>query len=225
MNTEDIKTAPAPQPEIFISDGSYYIMDRREKKHDTHDASEELSEDNAPPISSRHKRNDYDTGAAGYLLLAILGAAAGVAVALLYPVKGGVILPESKAFLEALTDRLLQCGGFLLAEYLLGYFAAGALLVWMIPPIYGLGAGLTAAAYAMSGSYLNALTLAVYTIVISAAAHRSAEFSSMLLSVATGRSGVLTDGTVGSSYTVRFFFYLLAVLAAAIPEALIVTAG
>ena len=157
MNTEDIKTAPAPQPEIFISDGSYYIMDRREKKQDTHKTSKELSEDNAPPISSRHKRKDHDTGTAGYLLLAILGAAAGVAVALLYPVKGGVILPESKTFLEALTDRLLQCGGFLLAEYLLGYFAAGALLVWMLPPVYGLGAGLTAAAYAMSGSYLNAL--------------------------------------------------------------------
>ncbi len=225
MTTEDIKNAPAPQPEIFVSEGSYYIMDRRTNKQDTPAVNEEDSENTTPPISSRRKHREYETGTAGYLILALLGAAAGIAVALLYPIEGAVILPEGESFLAAFTDRLLQCGGFLLAEYLLGYFAAGALLVWMIPPVYGLGAGLMAAISVTSGHYLCILPLLIYTIIISTAARRSAEFSSLLLSVATGRSSILTDGSIGSSYTMRFCFSALAMIAAAIVESLILAAA
>lgn len=222
MLTEEKITDIPPQPEIFASAGSYYIMDRRTEKQDTPAASNDKPADDGPPISHRRHRA-HDAGAIGYIILALIGIAAGAAVQVLYPLEGAMIASQGGSFLAVLTDRLFQCGGFLLAEYLLGYFAAGGLLVWMLPPIYGLGAGLISAASVMAGSYLNVIPICIYAVVVALAASRSAEFSSLLLSVATGKGGVLTDGSVGSSYTIRFFFYILAILAAAIPEALMNT--
>lgn len=151
-----------------------------------------------------------------------IAAAAGAVIAVLYPIEGAAILSPQDNFFSAMTDRLLRCGGFLIAEYILGYFAAGGMLVWMIPPIYGLGAGLSAAAAVMNGSPLSALTAAVNIIAVSLAAKHSAELSSLLLSIVSGSGGsILTKDSADSSYTLHFFLCLLAIIAASIADAAI----
>ncbi len=220
MPTEEKTTEVSPQPELFASGGHYYIMDRRTKPQD--EPSEPPAEQQLPdaPISSPHKRRSAEIpSAVAYMLLGALSAAAGAAIAVLYPLEG-IPLTIGGSFPEVLADRLLQCGIFLVAEYLLGYFAAGGKLVWLIPMIYGLGAGLSAAEAIISGHPLMLLPLTICMVVICRAAARSAELSSLLLSVVSGKSGsVVTDGTAGSSYTIGFGIYLLTISAAALAEA------
>ncbi len=218
MLTEE-KTELNLPPEIFAAGGRYYIMDRRTKPQDeppTEDAPEEAAPE-APPISSPRSRSEQ--GSAAYVLLGLLGMAAGVAITLLYPLEGAV-LPSEGGFLPHLTDRLLQCGGFLVAIYLLGYFAAGGVAVWLLPLIYGLGAGVSAVFSVLAGAPLLCALHAVYTVVMCFAASRSSEFSSLLLSIASGKGGsVITDGSTGSSYNAKFALYLMIISAAAIAEA------
>ncbi len=224
MPTEEKTLDVTQQPELIAAAGRYYIMDRRTKKQDEPQDGQKAPIEADAPISSLHKKRRREIpSSVGYLLAGIVGAVTGALIAVLYPLEG-VQLISANGFPDALTDRLLRCGAFLLAEYLLGYFAAGGLLTWVLPLVYGLGAGLSAAEAVMSGALLLLLPYSVCTLVICLAAARSAEFSSLLLSVVSGKSGsVITDGTAGSSYTMRFGAYLMALSAAALAEAWILT--
>lgn len=226
MLTEEKTAETAPQPELIAAAGRYYIMDRRSKPQDEPSEVHESTEESAPeaPISrtrTRYERRRSETGALGYLLLGALGIVAGVLTAVLYPLEGAeVFSAEGATFLGALADRLIQCGIFLVIEYILGYFAAGAMLVWALPAAYGLGAGLSAANAVMSGSPAMALPFAVYTCVICFAAARSAGFSAMLLSVVSGKGGsIVTDGRIGTEYNLKYGIYIMAISAAAVIEA------
>ncbi len=222
MLTEEKTESPDLPPELFAAAGRYYIMDRRPKPPEEPPEAAPPPEEQAEPpaLAARrsHLRRSEDS-AAGYMLLGLLGAAAGAAIVLLYPLEGAV-LPSSTEFLPLLTDRLLRCGAFLTAAYLLGYFAAGAVLVWILPLLCGLGAGVSAAQAVISGEPLSAVLQLISTAAVSFAAARSAGFSRLLLSIATGRGGsVITDGSTGSSYTMKFALYLMISAAAAIAEA------
>ncbi len=229
MLTEEKTAESAPQPELYAAAGRYYIMDRRAKPQDKpqEQDSTESSEPEAPVSKTRTGRTkrNTDTGALGYILLGLLGAAAGAATALLYPTENTELFYQQETFIYALTDRLIHCGIFLVIEYLLGYFAAGTVLVWSVPLMYGLGAGLSAVNAVMAGSPVLLLPFTVYTIVISFAASRSAGFSSLLLSIVSGKSSsILTDGRTSSDYTLKFGIYLMLICAAALLEAGIIAA-
>lgn len=230
MLTEEKTAESTPQPELYAAAGRYYIMDRRTKPQDEPQEQEstESSEHEAPVSKTRTGRakRNTDTGALGYILLGLLGAAAGAATALLYPSENTELFYQQEiTFIYALTDRLIHCGIFLVIEYLLGYFAAGTVLVWSVPLMYGLGAGLSAVNAVMAGSPVLLLPFTVYTIVISFAASRSAGFSSLLLSIVSGKSSsILTDGRTSSDYTLKFGIYLMLICAAALLEAGIIAA-
>ena len=225
MQTEE-KTAPiATQPEIYASAGRYYIMNRRSENTDeppTASAEEPPAEnpDLCRRIRNKHREYNY----VGYLVCGLLGIAAGAAVALVYPMDGMSISTENSTLLSLFSGRFIQCALFLLAEYILGYFAAGSVIVWILPLLYGLGAGLCAANSAITGQPLVAALHILYTAVICFAAARSAGFSSLLLSIVSGRSGsVITDGTSGVSFDLKFVFYLALTTTAALAEAILLT--
>ena len=120
-----------------------------------------------------------------------------------------------------LLRRMAHCGAFLIAEYITGYFAAGGLLVWLAPFVYGLGAGLSAAsALMLGGEPLPVIFCAAYAAVIVHGANASGEFSSLLLRLVSGRGGsVVTDGAAAYHFTLRFCLYLALLFALAMTEA------
>ncbi len=214
MLTEEIKETSAP-PELYAAAGRYYIMDRRTPKQDEQ---QEQAPKTIPSPLPRHKA-ESGTGCVGYLLLGFAAAAAGAVIAVQYPMEG-MELSRSSTFFSALAARLLHCACYLAAAYSLGYFAAGGIVAWLLPVVYGLGAGVSAATAVMSGCWEAAAAHLVYTAVMCCAAARSAEFSSLLLSIVSGRSGsVVTDGAAGRAYTAKFGMYLMIIAAAAILEA------
>ncbi len=232
-----------------LHNGRIYIMDRRSPVTDRPEASRNTQ--TAPNATDETKENDHadtspDTvsdesphavsftrtaqiqheGRFAYcVLLALLGCITGVVIALVFPLPdisflGSAIYAEN-GFSKILLQRLGQCGGFLLAAYLLGYFAAGGVIVWLTPFIYGMGVGLSCAGgIAEGGSPAVILPCTVCLALITAASCTSWEFSSVLLRLISGRSGsVITRGSATYSYNLRFGVYLLILLALSITEA------
>lgn len=225
MQTEE-KTSPiTTQPEIYASAGRYYIMNRRSENADKHATDNtEAPQEKTPDVCRRIRSRHREISSAVHLVSGAAGIIAGAATALLHPFEGMIISASDSSFFTLLSDRLIQCGIFLLAEYILGYFAAGGVIVWMLPMLYGLGAGLSAVSCVTSGTPIIAVLHILYTTVICFAAAHSAGFSSLLLSIVSGKSGsVITDGTSGRSYDHKFLLYVVLTAAGAIAEAIILT--
>lgn len=164
------------------------------------------------------------------IIVAVVGVLIGVVTALFFPLSGsdflsGVAASTEGGFAAALLRRLGQVGVFLLLEFLLGYFAAGGAVVWIVPFIYGLSAGLTAAGVVAAGGSAGVIVPELlYTVVITAAANTSAELSSLLLRLVSGESSsVVTRGRASRSYDLQFAVYLLVILTVAIIEAAVKT--
>lgn len=155
----------------------------------------------------------------------VLGIIVGIVIALFFPLES-VDISDSVAavgenFLTALLGRVLQCGAFLTAEYLLGYFAGGGVVVWTVPMIFSMGAGLSVAGgVAAGGSGLMILPAVIFIAVLVAGAAASWEFSSVLLRLLSGNtSSVVTRGNASHAYDMRFGIYLAAIFAVSIAEA------
>lgn len=157
---------------------------------------------------------------------AVAGVAAGIITALCFPAEGADILSgvaggTQGGFAAVLFRRMGQAGLFLLSEYLLGYFAAGNAVVWLIPLVYGLGAGLGAAGTISAGGspWVIAPEL-VYTVLSVVGAITSGELSKLLLRLISGDScSVVARGRASRGYNLQFALYLLIMLAIAIAEA------
>ncbi len=121
--------------------------------------------------------------------------------------------PFGKIFLE----RTLLGAAFLGAEFILGFFALGDLLVWIVPLAAGLGSSLRVAA-TKAWILLPSSILLLFITAFGAAV--SAGFSETLMTIARG-------GTVhlGSSprkiFALNFLGYLAAVIACALYEGII----
>lgn len=159
------------------------------------------------------------------LIMAVTGTAAGAVIATAFPLENAelslsVAADTAGGFWGVLSRRLALTGAFLLAEYVLGYFAAGGIIVWAVPLCCGLGTGLSAAGICMSGVNIWLLIpIALYCAVIAFAASASGEFSSLILRLLNSRGETLTSGGYSYRYTLRFGVYLVIILAAAIAEA------
>lgn len=155
----------------------------------------------------------------------VLGIVVGVAIALFFPLEGVDISNSVAAsggdFITALLSRVVQCGAFLTAEYLLGYFAGGGVVVWAVPMIFSMGAGLSVAGgVAAGGSALMILPAVIFIAVLVAGASASWEFSSVLLRLLSGNTvSVVTRGNASHFYDMRFGIYLAAIFAVSIAEA------
>ncbi len=188
------------------------------------DISEQPVYERAAHTSRRFERRPYA------LLAAAAGVLGGVVIALFFPISGGDFLSGVAAsaeggFAAALFRRLGQVGAFLLVEFLLGYFAAGGAVAWIVPLVCGLSSGLTSAGViAAGGSAWVILPELLYTVIITAAANTSAELSALLLRLVSGESSsVVTRGRVSRGYDLQYAVYLLLILAVAVIEAAVKT--
>ncbi len=231
-----------PQQTEELLSGRLYIMDYTEAEREAQPVSEPQDEpsDEAPeptaaeptePVYERAVRTVRHDRRPFAIAAAVIGVLTGVIIALFFPLSGGDFLSGVAAsaeggFAAALLRRLGQVGIFLLAEFLLGYFAAGSTVVWTVPFIYGLSAGLTPAGIiASGGSAWVIVPELIYTAVITAAANTSAELSSLLLRLISGESSsVVTRGRASRGYDLQFAVYLLVMLTVAIIEAAVKTA-
>lgn len=153
-------------------------------------------------------------------LTAILGATGGaIAAKHCGNIPAGVLLNTHGSFLSLFLARTIYGGVFLLAEYILGFFALGGALVWIVPLLCGMGTGV-----ALAGAGENMLALLPAAVITLAAAVFGAELSEslsgQLLRVLSGsRTGlVITNGTA-ADYTLRFLGLLGVNIAAGIIEA------
>ncbi|MBE6889777.1 MAG: hypothetical protein E7485_07180 [Ruminococcaceae bacterium] len=224
--------------------GRLYIMDRtsgaaqpsQNSPDETPNTTEEnvadkpeIVEDTGPVIaeldhSVRHSRTEHRLY--GYAAAAFFGIVIGVMIALFFPLVGAdpslsVAAESDSGFMEALLRRLSQVGMFLLCEYICGYFAAGGMIVWLAPFIFGLGAGLSSAGIcAAGGSAWVILPNLIYTATLTVGANASAEFSQLLLSLIEGKSSsVVLRGNTAGAYNLRFGVLLIFILAVALIEA------
>ncbi|MGN1120115.1 MAG: hypothetical protein ACI4Q4_07135 [Oscillospiraceae bacterium] len=156
-------------------------------------------------------------------LAAVSGAAAGMVAARDLGAAGGVLLGSEGSFLALFLSRLAYGASFLLAEYLLGFFALGEWLVWVVPLCCGMGIGLSGAALITSGGAPLLLLPAVLTLFsVILGARCSGEFSEQLLRVVSGsRTGIVLTSDAAKSYTLRFAAYLSLVGFSALVDAAI----
>lgn len=150
------------------------------------------------------------------LISALCGAAAGV---LLHFVRGFEIAPASADFSRVFIARLLAGAAFLSGEYVLGFFAIGDMLVWILPLWYGMGLGLRAAS-ADNFKLIPCTVIALAAAAFAAAA--SADFSQTLMRLSNGGT-VYLEASPRQSYALKFLGFFIVMIAAALLEALFVT--
>lgn len=164
-----------------------------------------------------------------YALDAAAGTAMGVFLAAYAPAGTdftGSLLCCPGEFLWLTIMRLLWGLAFLAGEYILGYFALGKALVWLVPLACGLGTGAAlTAAFSVYGAGAVKLipTCAVIAAAVVYGARVSGDMSSQLLRlVSSGRNSVVavvSESPAAGEYTLRFLVCLAAVAGSAIAEA------
>lgn len=131
----------------------------------------------------------------------------------------GVLTNTQGSFLSLFVARVLYGGAFLLAEYILGFFALGGALVWIVPLLCGMGSGVS-----LAGAGENTLAFLPAAALTLAAAVFGAELSDclsgQLLRVLSGsRTGLIITNGTSADYTLRFLGLLCVNIAAGLIEA------
>lgn len=156
-------------------------------------------------------------------ITALCGAAAGVILALGGKADSGAVaaLSEhiSKGFGEIFFYRLISVAAVLFAEFLLGFFAFGDHISWLLPLFVGIGSGFYTAA--LQKPVFLPSEIAVLLVVIFAGA-RSALFSRKLLGLASGDRAYMR-GMTAREYTAKFALMLPIIAAAAVYEGIAAT--
>ena len=132
------------------------------------------------------------------------------------------ILCADGEFLPLLLQRLLWGGCFLLAEYVLGYFALGRALVWAAPLVCGLGTGA-----ALSGAFtlggigslkLLPTCLGICLAVILGAGTSGMMSSQLLRLISTDKNSIVATDPAAGEYTLRFLVYFTILSVCAVAE-------
>lgn len=135
----------------------------------------------------------------------------------------GSILCAAGSFWEILGMRLLWGAAFLLAEYILGFFALGDMLVWAVPLVCGLGTGAAlTGAFSLNGIYAALLIpscAASVSAVVCGAGVSSAMSSQLLRLVSADKSSIVSARPAAGEYTLRFLVCLAILLGSFIAEA------
>ena len=202
------KPEPVPITEIIIDGETVDVTDE---------------EPDLPKEYSHVRSPELRRGAAKIVmtLAAVLGTAAGVTAVLtgVFGETASNLLSErfSGGFREVFGTKLLINAGCLAAEFLLGFFALGDILVWVIPLFIGLGAGLTLTA-AWSGALLPSALGTIVCGIIGAAL--SSEFSEELRGFANGTCRRSNDSPA-KRFALRFLALLAGMTLAALYEGII----
>lgn len=176
------------------------------------------------PEEYSHVRSPELRRGAGKLLMtlaAALGTAAGITAALtgIFGETAQSLLSErfSSGFRGVFGTRLPINAACLAAEFILGFFALGDILVWTIPLFLGLGTGLTLT-LAWNGALLPSAIGALVCGIIGAAL--SSEFSEELRGFANGTNR-RSDDSPAKRFTLRFLALLGGMALAALYEGII----
>lgn len=175
-------------------------------------------------ILRRHVRVPFIKRRSGLIFMLLTAAAGAAAGALISP--EGVLLPENESFLIMFLRRLVPCAAILLAEYVCGYFALGAAVVWLLPFVGGLGAGLLLSELCRLGMWESFLALLPSLFACCAAlafgADAARDFSGLLLRLVTGsKNSIVMTSPAAGNYTLRFGACLAILLLSALYEAAI----
>lgn len=188
-------------------------------------------EETAPVISDippdrdslrRHVRAPFIRRRSGLILMLAVSAAGAAAGALIAP--EGALLPGGESFLIMFMRRLLPGCVILLAEYICGYFALGAALVWLLPLAGGLGAGLLLSGLCRCGMWEDFFVLLPSLFSCCAAlsfgADAARDFSLLLLRLVTGnKNSIVMTSPAAGNYTLRIGACLAVLLLSALYEA------
>lgn len=167
--------------------------------------------------AARHERSPM-LRRSGWLLTMALTALCGAVGGAVSAVYGGAAAPAAvSSFLALFLSVMLRGCTFLLAEYIIGFFALGEWIVWLAPLCCGLGTGMVLFS---CRSWLMLPSCAVIMSAVVFGANTSGEFSALLLRLVRGRSNaVIMTGSAAVNYTLQFLAYTAAVCAAALFEA------
>lgn len=146
-------------------------------------------------------------GSIGGVILALSGKADPSAIA-------QITENLSSGFGSIFFQRLLIGAAFLLAEYLLGFFALGDLFVWAAPLCCAMGLSLR---IAVTQSWILLPSAIVTTIACIIGAAVSSGFSRALMRLSNGGT-VHLESSLRQKYTISFLGYLAAIIAGAIYE-------
>lgn len=202
------KPEPVPITEIIIDGETVDVTDE---------------EPELPKEYSHVRSPELRRGAAKILmsLSGIFGTIAGITAVLtgVFGETASKVLSErfSGGFREVFGTKLLINAGCLAAEFLLGFFALGDIMVWVIPLFIGLGAGLTLTA-AWSGALLPSAAAGLVCGIIGAAL--SSEFSEELRGFANGTCR-RSDASPAKRFALRFLALLAGMTLAALYEGII----
>lgn len=117
-------------------------------------------------------------------------------------------------FGELFLRSVIIGGAFLAAELILGFFALGDWLVWILPLCYAMGTALRVAALG-TGVLLPSAAARICAVTFAAAT--SAAFSQTLLRLSKGGT-VYLDTSPRRNYALAFFGYAVIIAAAAVYE-------
>lgn len=149
---------------------------------------------------------------------AVCGAVAGAVTAFSGNADPAVLEALSKSltgeFGTLFTRSAIIGAAFLAAEFILGFFALGDWLVWILPLCYAMGTALRVAA---SGTGVLLPSAAAGICAVAFAAATSAAFSQTLLRLSKGGT-VYLDTSPRRSYALAFFGYAVIIAAAAVYE-------
>ncbi len=154
-------------------------------------------------------------------ITALCGAAAGVILVLGGKADSGAAaaLSEhlSKSFGEIFFGRLIIGAAVLFVEFLLGFFAFGDHISWLLPLFTGIGSGV----YSIANPVFIPSEIALLLAVIFSGA-RSALFSRKLLGLASGDRTYMR-GMTAREYAIKFALTVPLIAAAAVYEGIAAT--
>ena len=153
---------------------------------------------------------------------AIFGAAAGVILALNGKADAAAVSAVMERitgdFLNIFVSRMIFGAIMLTAEFLLGFFAFGDFISWVVPVVSGMGAGFFLGVVKNPVFLPSEIVTLIAVILLGA---NSALFSRRLLGLAAGNRAFSRGMTV-FEYLGRFFLALIAVTVAAVYEGIAV---
>ena len=151
-------------------------------------------------------------------LTSVCGAVSGAVIAFSGNVEPSVFEALSKSlvgeFGEIFLHSVIIGAAFLAVELLLGFFALGDWLVWILPLCCAMG---TALRVAVSGMSVLLPSAAAEVCAVTFAAATSASFSQTLLRLSKGGT-VYLDSSPRRNYALAFFGYAVIIAAAAVYE-------
>ncbi len=208
-----VETANLPEP----SEPVFTVISANDPEQFAQFEEAEESERSKPEAHVRYPRVRRSSALIVMGLSALCGAVGGFVVSRSVDLSTELAQSLAKPFGTIFLERTLLGAAFLAAEFVLGFFALGDLLVWSVPLIAGLGLSLRVSAtekWVLLPSSILLLFLTAFGAAVSAG------FSETLMQIARGGT-VHLGNSPRKLFTLNFLGYLAVAVACALYEGII----